>query len=107
MSDVFKFDPIETELITRMYKQRLPSRQIAKVIGKPLIEVHKYINEVLAKQVQKSKPARIMRPIGSPTQQRERMSVRRYDDPFAAIEGSRKLLEAVNKYLQKRKDVCP
>jgi hypothetical protein len=100
MSEAFKFDPVETEMIVRMYKQRMPSRQIAKVIGRPLIEVHKYVNDVLAKDVQKQKAARIL-PAAMKERARERLSVRRYEDPLAAAEGSRKLLEALHAYSKK------
>jgi predicted transcriptional regulator len=98
----------EKKIIERMYKDRLPARQIAKIMDKPPVGVSMYIKEHLTKR---PKPSTV---IGKNTlevvakaKSSQVGGLRRYDDPFAAIEGSRKLLEAVNKYLQKHKDVSP
>lgn len=106
MSGAFKFDPIETEMIVRMYKQRMSSRQIAKVLDRPIVEIHRYITEVVVKQAQKQKAAKIIAPslAKDPPPMR---GLRRYDDPMAAVEGSQKLLEAVHRYLLKHKGANP
>jgi hypothetical protein len=106
MSDAFKFDPVETEMIARMFKERMTTRQIAKITGRPMSDIANYINMVLSKRVQQPKPE-IKKPviIGAERKSKERVGLRHYNDPLAAVEGSRKLLEAVNAYLQKRQEV--
>lgn len=98
MREVPSFNDIETEIIKRMYDKRMPVRQIAKLVDRTPLEVSGYINGVLAK----NKPPVV---IGEPRVTRSVSGVRPYGDPMAAVEGSRKLLEAINKYLQKREEV--
>lgn len=106
MTDAFKFDPIETEIIARMFKERMSARQIAKITGRSMSEISNYINMVLSKRAQKVNPAKARKPvvIGAERKAKERTGVRRYEDPFAAEEGSRKLLEALHAYFQKHGD---
>lgn len=103
MSDAFEFDPIDAEIIARMYKQRMPARAIAKLVDKPPVQVSRYINEFLVKR---HKPQTV---IGANSSQIEQVKLNRvtgglrhYNDPLAAKEGSRKLLEALAAYFQKR-----
>ena len=109
MSDAFKFSPVETEIITRMVNERMSARQIAKLTGRSMSDISNYINTVLSKRAQKVKSTEIKKPVIIPVERKskERTGPRHYNDPFAAAEGSRKLLEAVHKYLAKRKDEHP
>lgn len=104
MSDAFKFDPVDAEIIARMYKQRMPARAIARIVGKPPLDVSNYIRDVLMKRpkppvvIGKNKPELIE----SVKLNRVTGGLRHYNDPLAAKEGSRKLLEAIHKYFEKR-----
>ncbi len=100
----------EKKIIERMYKDRLPSRQIAKIMDKPPVAVSTYIKQHLVKR---PKPLTVIGKnkleVVSNSVNRVKLArvggLRHYNDPFAAAEGSRKLLDAVHKYLENRKGV--
>lgn len=105
MTGVFHFDPREAEIIARMYKERMPARQIAKILDKPPVEVSTYIRNVLVKR---SKPPVVIGQSGIEAVKLNRVTggLRHYGDPLAAKEGSQKLLEAIHAYLAKREGVA-
>lgn len=107
MMGATEFTALEKTMIARMYKERMPARQIAKILDKPPVDVSNYIKTILVKR---QKPPTI---IGDTsvvvTQKLKHIRVgglRHYTDPLAAREGSRKLLEAINGYLKKREGIA-
>ena len=107
MSDVFEFDPIDAEIISRMYKQRMPARAIARLVGKPPVQVSQYINKFLVKRrrpqaVVNNDESEVIYGFNERTKLARVGGIRHHNDPLAAKEGSRMLLEALAAYFEKR-----
>lgn len=108
MSSEFPFDDIEKALIERMYKKRMLARSIAKLLDKSPADVSNYINAKLVKRAKpptiigKQKPVMVNELVENVKLNRVTGGLRHYNDPLAAKEGSRKLLEAIHKYFEKR-----
>ena len=110
MDPVFTKD--EEEFIAQMYKERKPSAYTAKVLNRPAGDVLAYIRAHLFKRskpkavINKPKPEAVADEIDRVRKLRIN-GIRRYEDPFAAEEGSRKLLEALLAYFTKHRNDNP
>ena len=109
-------DPVftkeEQDFIAQMYKERKPSAYTAKVLNRSTGDVLTYIRAHLFKKskpkavINKPKPEAVAEEIDRVRKLRIN-GIRRYEDPYAAAEGSRKLLEALNAYFAKHRNDNP
>lgn len=108
MDGVFRFSDLEEKIIERMFKDKLPARQIAKILDKPPVEVSAFIKTRLMKRAKpptvigKNRPEIVRELVENVKLNRVTGGLRHYNDPLAAKEGSRKLLEALHAYYEKR-----
>jgi hypothetical protein len=85
-----KFTPEEQFCIRQMVKKGYQTRTIAQMLERDVLDLHHFIKDLVKAEPSAAPP------------RREPRTIPHYDDPRSAEVGSRMLLEAVNKYLQKR-----